>query len=86
MLIPDCPKCTDTQTEEIVTAGRREYYCQTCSYSWPVPVAVSVPASSQRDRIATSDRGAIADAGTEKLRRRCADGTLPAIGRVSLTR
>ena len=37
-MTPECPKCgSDTQTEEVVTGRRREYYCPTCSHSWPVP-------------------------------------------------
>ena len=47
-MTPECPKCgSDTQTEEVVTGRRREYYCPTCSHSWPVPPTQS-PASPQQ--------------------------------------
>ena len=42
-MTPDCPKCKDTQTEEIVTYGRREYFCPTCAYSWTVPSPATRP-------------------------------------------
>jgi predicted RNA-binding Zn-ribbon protein involved in translation (DUF1610 family) len=36
-MTPECPKCGNTQIEEVITGRRREYYCPTCSHSWPVP-------------------------------------------------
>ena len=37
LMTPECPKCGDTQTEEVITGRRREYYCPTCAHRWPVP-------------------------------------------------